>query len=273
MKRSLIFLLLLLGFPFLLQTAAMADNSRPLGTAAALLDAMSSPPATVSETALGNVTADAVMTAAGTDLALVPAGFFSANIQPGAVSDADIRLALPEQEPFVVVQLTPARLHRIMEQALSGVVLTESYAIDQDASTNDGFLQIAGFTVRYDPNMLPGNRIHTLTIAGVSYSSEDTEPLFTAAMPHSLATANSTDVVVAETTLTAADALIAYFQSEGTVAPPDFARLHAMAVRDNDYINRFPVVLLCFAAIVVVVCGKGLVKMKASNGSDDRRYR
>lgn len=269
MKRMIPFLLLL--FLLSLPTAARADDTAPLGTAAALLDAMSSPPATVAETALGNVTADAVRAAAGADLALVPASFFSANIQPGEVFEEDIRLALPKQDAFVVIQLSPTQLHCIMEQALSHVVLTESYAIDREASASDDFLQISGFTVRYDPNMLPGNRIHTLTIAGVSYSPEDNEPLFTAAMPLKLAEAIVSST--AESTFTAADALIAYFRSEETVTIPEGERLHAIAVRDNDYIHRFPVVLVCFAAIVIVVCGKGLIKMNASASSGDRRYR
>lgn len=268
------FLLLLIFIPsLLLHSAALADTLAPLGTASTLLDAMSEPPATVAETALGDVTADAVMTAAGTDLALIPASCFNSNIQPGEVYEEDIRLALPTQENFVIVQISPAQLHRIMEQALSGIVLTESYAIDQNASASDDFLQIAGFTVRYDPNRLPGNRIHTLTIAGTTYSPEDDAPLFTAAMPASLADTVSSDVSDAESTLTPANALIARFLSEETVSPPESGRLYAMAVRDNDYINRFPVVLLCFAAIVMVVCCKSLIKMKASNCSDDRRFR
>lgn len=269
--KKISFFSLIMIFVFVLPTTSLAGSEERLGTAATLLDAMSSPPATSAETALGDVTADAVRAFTGADLALVPARSFNANIQPGDVYEADIRYALPYDENYSVIDITPAQLHSIMEQALSSITLTDSYAIDHDASVSGDFLQIAGFSVQYDPNMPASRRVHTLTINGIEYSALDTTPVFTAAMPYSLAAAYSSAAVSLD--LTPADAVTAYFRSEVTVSAPDSDRIHAIAVRDNDYIHRFPIVLLCFAAIAVIVCSKGLLHMHATSSASDRRHR
>lgn len=271
MKRLLFFIFFLFLSTYCLVPAFADDNA--IGYAGSLLDALSEPPASVAETTLGDVTADAVKELSGSDIALIPAGFFAANIQPGEVYWEDIQTALPSEELFVTVNITPAQLHKIMEQALSHIELTEHYAIDINASVSEDFLQVSGFSVQYDPNMLPGERIHTLSISGTEYNPEDAAPLLSVTLPRSLANTIESKGAFQKEDFTAAEALRAYFQARDTLDVPDLGRLYAMAVRDNDYINRFPIVLLCFSAIAVAVCGKLLIKMKSENEANYRRYR
>lgn len=255
-------LLLVLG-----TQASALESGEALGLCGSLMQAMSEPPATISETSLGDLTADAVRFAAGTDLAVVPAGEFAANIQPGEVTMEDIHLALPGNVQYVSVAITPAEFTQLMEYACSHIQLTESCAIDRKSSASNDFLQISGFTLRYDPNFLPGRRVQEIMINGAEC---DPESLYTLSLPESYCSAAGLDLSREDTGFTAAEALAAYICNGGAEEAPSGGRIHAIAVRDNDLINTFPVVLVAFAAVIVAVCAKLLIKLRASNESPSR---
>lgn len=246
-----IFLALVLGLSFGTSALGSEAETDVLGICGTLMQAMSDPPATISETSLGDLTADAVRAMAGTDLAVVPAWAFSANLQPGEVTLADVQAALPDDTQYVAHEITPAALVLLMEDSVGNIQLTESYAIDRNSSSNINFLQISGFSVRYDPNMSPGERIVSLTIDGIEYDLQDDQTIFSIALPQTLLQEEHEG-----TGFTAAEALAAYIRIEGTVSTPEAGRIHAIAVRDNDLINTFPVVMVALAAIIIAVCAK-----------------
>lgn len=264
MKKQI--LCFLLFIPFLLSLPAQAaGDSEPVGYCQSLLQAMSDPPATVAETPLGSVTADAVRVAAGSDLAVVTADEFYANIQPGDVTAEDIAAALPYNQPYVLISVTVQELVALLEKTYANIRLTEEYSIDKEQSASGDFLQISGFSVHYDPNLPVGQRVRKLWIANVEQDLSDTRQQFILAMPaHQYdSTVFSSSPVSSD--ITAAGALIDYFILQDSVALPPDGRIHPIAVRDNDLINNYPVILIAFCIIVIVVCGKFLLKMAATN--------
>lgn len=254
MKKMLCFCFL---FMLLAQSASAAEGE-VIGNCNELMTAMSDPPATVRETGLGDLTADAIRYCANSNLAIVPASEFAANLQPGNLTQRNIETVLPGDALYYIATVSAQDLADMILASVSHTVLTESGSIDVTASASGDFLQISGFSFRYDPNRIPTDRLYELSIDGKAADPQNTERIYTLALPESML--SSLGLSGKPLNLTACDCLCRYVQACGNVSLPEGNRIYPIAIRENDYINRFPLVLLAFAAAVIVVSGKFFLK-------------
>ncbi|NLO04511.1 MAG: hypothetical protein GX131_01640 [candidate division WS1 bacterium] len=131
------------------------------------------------ETTFGDLAADALASAAGTPLALVPAvSFKSGTIPAGAVTAELVRELLTQpSETWAVVTLTGAELRETLERSVS-----------RAPQPNGGFLQVSGLTLTYDPAQPRNARITSLSIGGATVQPDAN---YQVAMPLSLAKGGS----------------------------------------------------------------------------------
>ncbi len=131
------------------------------------------------ETTFGDLTADALCSAAGTTVAFVPAVTFkSGTIATGDVTVEQVSALLTQPtEDWAVVKLTGAQLGRALERSVSRAPMP-----------NAGFLQVSGITLTYNPNNPRDSRIVSLTVSGREVSAATG---YEVAMPLSLAKGGS----------------------------------------------------------------------------------
>jgi len=127
------------------------------------------------ETALGNLVADAVRHAARSDAAFVHAELLKEVVLPvGPVREAELRrvLVVPQDE-IVVLRLTGQQLRQALERSV------RIYP-----ARNQGFLQVSGVTVVFNPSRPEGSRVADLRVNGTPVEDGRT---YTVAMPSLLA--------------------------------------------------------------------------------------
>lgn len=170
MKR---WLALLMGMFLLLALTATAAE---MGKTTTALDAGK---VASEETAFGNLLADALRNAAGTDAAIVHAMAFRANalIPVGTVDDTAMRnsLASPSRR-IAVLKLTPAQLRGVMQRALT-----------RYPNPNPAFLHVSGLTVTFDSTKPATARVVGIALGGKALDLADAKTQLTVAMPHELA--------------------------------------------------------------------------------------
>jgi len=131
------------------------------------------------ETTFGDLTADALCTAAGTTIALVPAvSFKSGTIPAGPVTQEKVKALLTKPaEVWAVSKLTGVQLQQTLERSVSRAPMP-----------NAGFLQVSGITLTYNPEAPRDARIVSLKVSG-----EQLQPdaHYEVAMPLSLAKGGS----------------------------------------------------------------------------------
>lgn len=122
----------------------------------------------VADAVMGNIAADAVRTAAGTDIAVIPCGDFSGadvGVKKFTQSDAVTMFSCDEQ--IAVTELTAAELFVLLEHAVASVALDEeTKRLDFKASLSEQFLQISGFEFVYDSTAPVGSRIYSVSMDG-----------------------------------------------------------------------------------------------------------
>ncbi len=150
--------------------AAAVGGSAP---ASATTDAPAS--ATRNETPLGDFIADALKAAAKSDLALVPANALQENAPiTGTPEEIAKRiLASPADETVVTLKVSGKKLRAALERSVALY-----------PRKNQGFLQIAGLTVAFDPRTSAEERVTDVKVNGAPLQDEKE---YTVAMPDSLA--------------------------------------------------------------------------------------
>jgi 5'-nucleotidase / UDP-sugar diphosphatase len=127
------------------------------------------------ETTVGNLLADALRDAVGTDLAFVNASQIRpVDLPAGAITEAQVDsiLAYPD-DSIAIVQLKGSKVKAFLERGLG-----------MAPQPNKGFLQVSGLTVRFDSSKAEGARVVDVRVAG---NALDTNRTYKVAMPGSLA--------------------------------------------------------------------------------------
>lgn len=136
--------------------------------------------ATNQECSLGSAAADAVRYVAGCDLVMLNGGDFQHGLQPGVQTWAEVQDAFRVDRPLAVVTVTTAELWALLEYGVSHAVLDESYRLDREQSSFDGFLQVAGFSYTYDMSAPLGERIYQVKLSdGEELDRSDADRTFT----------------------------------------------------------------------------------------------
>jgi 5'-nucleotidase/UDP-sugar diphosphatase len=127
------------------------------------------------ETSLGNMVADALRQASKADVALIHAEMLREITLPvGPVREAELRRAiLVPQDEVVVLKLSGAQLRQAVERSV------RIYP-----ARNQGFLQVSGLTVVFNPSNPEGSRVVDLRVNGSPVSESR---MYTVAMPALLA--------------------------------------------------------------------------------------
>ena len=131
------------------------------------------------ETNLGNLIADALRQTGHTQIALVPADEIdgTAQISAGKVEIstivATLRYASDPSDTVVVLNLTGAELLQVAERSVS-----------RAPQPFDGFLQISGLQIRYNPSQSAGSRV---SLVGVGGGELDAAKTYRVAVPRPLA--------------------------------------------------------------------------------------
>lgn len=106
------------------------------------------------ETNLGNLCADAMRQALGTDLALVNAGSLRASIKAGEVTRKDMLTVLPFANAVIAARVSGAEFLAMLEHGLARL-----------PEPSGRFPQLSGCTVRIAPANPPGARVLAVTLA------------------------------------------------------------------------------------------------------------
>ncbi len=169
------FALLALAAPL---SAAPQTVAKDAGTVQ-VTTALSGAESARAETNLGNLIADAVRRTGNAQVALIPADEIDggASIPAGKAEIAAIVSALhyasDPGDTVVVLTLTGAQLLKVAERSVS-----------RAPEPFDGFLQVSGLQIRYDPSQAAGKRV---SLVGAGGSEVDAAKSYRVAMPHALA--------------------------------------------------------------------------------------
>jgi 2',3'-cyclic-nucleotide 2'-phosphodiesterase (5'-nucleotidase family) len=131
----------------------------------------------VQETSYGNVCADAVLAAGNADAAIVPADeFVPVRLDRGKHSVEELRQALSNRDDasdhVIVLSLTGEQLRQALNRSVSHQPLPF-----------DGFLQVSGLKVLYNPTLAPGKQVVSVKLGGAAldpqrkYRVATTKPL------------------------------------------------------------------------------------------------
>ncbi len=165
----------------------------------------------IEESDVGNLFADVIREAAGTQLSFIHAGSLRKDIPKGDLTRADLLDVYPFVDAVMRFTITGAQLRDILEQSLS---------------QERGLMQISGFTTGYDYTRPLGQRLVFMRYEGRDIKPEDS---FTAAAPGFLAEGGDLFTMFAESGKqtrvgTVADIITAYFARGDIVLPPKQGR-------------------------------------------------
>jgi 2',3'-cyclic-nucleotide 2'-phosphodiesterase (5'-nucleotidase family) len=163
--------LLLLG-----SAAAEAAGGKSMdaaGTVPRLLTAVGDTDARSVECPMGDAVADAVRLTMKSDIAIVCGGDLAVNLQPGPITWEELRSAFVMDRPLATTTVTIRQLREILEAGLSHVRLNDSEKVDIQGSAYDGFPQISGITLFYDPSAQPGGRVHDIYLGDKRLNLDD----------------------------------------------------------------------------------------------------
>jgi len=127
------------------------------------------------ETTFGDLTTDALCSAAGATIAVAPAMTFSEGVIPsGPVKLDAVRKLLHEpEEKWAVLGLTGAQLRATLERAVSFAPTARAF-----------FLQVSGLTVVFDPDAPRGHKVKSISVGPESLNDAAS---YEVAMPEGLA--------------------------------------------------------------------------------------
>lgn len=109
----------------------------------------------VREAALGDIIADAMLYVSDAQIALVPAAFIRASVDPGEMTREQLdNLFISPQTAMTVQKLSGAQIMELLEVSFSG--------LPEPASV---FRQVGGLRIVYDPDARSGSRIVSITLS------------------------------------------------------------------------------------------------------------
>ena len=165
-RKRLIFIIILLIAAMPSAVAADGFNLDPevIGMVPRLLTATSDRNAKVMECALGDAAADAARIYLKSDLAIICGGDFAENLMHGSITRRELESVFTEDRTLATANITIKKLRQILEVGISRIILDEALMTDVEASIYEGFPQISGFVMYYDPTALPGERVYEIRI-------------------------------------------------------------------------------------------------------------
>ena len=170
-----------------------------------------------SETNLGNLAADVIREAVGSDIAVTNGGGIRASINPGDITVADIYNVLPFDNSLVVVEMLGMDIIEALEHSVRLV-----------PEQNGGFLQVSGLTFEVDPKAQPGGRVINVRVNGERISPSKT---YTVATNDFLAAGGDgyetfmNAKLVADTGIMLRDVMVDYVLQQGTLQEPEGGRI------------------------------------------------
>ena len=211
----------------------------------------------VSQCQLGSLTADAVRSFAGSDIAMVNTGELVRDIGRGALTEEDIRGVFAQGRELSTAEITPARLWAMLELSVSQVKVDP--ATERLATTDhgfDGFLQISGFSFRYDASAFPGERVLSVTVDGVELARDDTEPALSLCATTYMLDGGYGYDPVPYTALGAdlGDALAAFIRNNPIFEPGDETRIGVIGVRETMISGRIPRWQILAGSLILILC-------------------
>jgi len=253
--------------------AAENDSQDIVGNVPIFLAAVTDPPATISETDLGDVTADAVRVALGADIVILNGGDFVNNLDSGAATYAAIRSLFIEDRELATARVTYRQLGRLLEQAVSHTVLDPGTDnMDKKKSSFGGFPQISGLEIKYDVSARAGKKIVYVKYGGQELDlQDDASTISLGATAYMFGGGYDMPMVdpYTHSGITMAQALADYIAAQGdNIAPANDsgifgnnARINSIGTADNTIISFLPKGFLAGIIAVLIVLG-GIVAIR-----------
>lgn len=189
------------------------------------------------ECALGNFGADALRWYTGADIALFAAGDLGITLAAGEVTEQNLSDSFPHDKPIVVTEVTAEELRALLEESLSHITLGPDEAIDEIASAYEGFFCVSGFTYSYDASAPVGQRVYVLPLKG-----------------ETLTLAISSEYASGDKVCTIREAVTAYCEDLGSLAPPEGERIRVLGAWENQIVGGyFPKEFILFLAVVIII--------------------
>ncbi len=107
------------------------------------------------ETNLGNLSADAVRAAAGSDIGFVNGGNIRVSLEVGDITFGRLAELFPFGNTVQVKKITGEDLIKVLEHSVSGYPATQG-----------GFLHVSGMSFAFDPSKEVGSRVIEVTVGG-----------------------------------------------------------------------------------------------------------
>ena len=259
-----VFVILLIMLP----VSTFAEDSI-IGVVETVLQSMTPPDATVAQTSLGSVAADAARHCAGTDLAILNGGDFYSNLQPGPVTREDVRAVFRTDKRLAVSGVTYAVLLNLLEFSVSRLVLNENDTIDYENSSNDAFPQVSGFSFVCDVSAPPGSRV--LSIRDKSGASLDPDGSYTLAATEFFLSGGFGNEAVdfMPAGLCLSDALCGYIVDMGSVNEDTSTRIEIYGSLDNSIAGSVsPAIFIILLAAMVLFAVSSTVRKKEVSGQN-----
>lgn len=200
---------------------------------------------------LGDYIADALRVETGADIALVPGGLLEKALAGvGTVTESMVEDCFAENCSVFCDTISPAELKSLLEEGVSHWVQNTQEVLDGDASSYTGYLQISGFSVKYDASAPIGDRVLSIRLGGAEESLDLTEEgaIITAAIPGTMELEREGD-----SKGTLVDLVKSYIQSQGTVTLKDNGRVTVIGAHAKDLIDYVPPVLLVAVLGLLIV--------------------
>lgn len=250
-KKRLPFVLIssLIILAFALPVSAM---EKPLTQSQNELTCEGELPSTCAESYLMDLAADAALEESGSRLALLPAQAVSGSLDQGAVFQSDLERIIPDDQPLVTAELSPAELRELLETGVSKLTKDNADRIDVSASAWEGFPHMAGgegFSWEYDVSAPVGERVQYIKVDGEELDLSDGESkltvcsvpaMFDGSLGYSL-------VDYQETGLTLRRALHDYCAAQESIEKPA-SRCNVIGSGDYTLISKFP------KSVIIAIC-------------------
>jgi len=227
-----------------------------IGTVDTLIRGNTAPGSSISETDLGDVTADALRYVSGADVAIVNGGELQANLQAGQRKWSDISAVFDENRTLAVASVTVAQFWDILEYGVSYVTLGADEKTDTELSAFDGFPQISGFLFQYDLSSLVGKRITYIEMAdGNTLTRGDGDTRITiSATEYMLSGGYGYPAVAYESLNLGLTDALAEYMTDNTITQPESSRIRTIGSYDKPLISRVSVLLVGLVACVICIC-------------------
>lgn len=254
----------------LLCTPVLAvQNSEIVGTVDTLIRENTGYGSAIEETALGDITADALVAVSGADIAIVNGGELLRNLQAGQRTRSDIEAIFKENRTLAVADVTAVQLWSILEHGVSHAVLNEYVKIDTDKSAFQGFPQVSGLWFQYDLSAPVGERVMYVELAdGRALLPDDEETHITLCATEFMLSGGYgyENVEYESLDLGLVDALAEYIGSVTIAEPSGNKRIRTIGSHDEPLISRTTIFLVAFAACMIAFCVHGIKdRLKVEN--------